>query len=305
MSEDHLDAPPSAGLLHLILLRGRTAKLRGIRPIRRLTPVEDAAYRKGSRHLHDFKHSRELFPLVRMNAESVVKGAISITGQPSEKLRETPTREHLGREYNRLIINFLASFRLYLDQMPKRLIRRYTKDSDQFRALEGARKLAYDTTPEYRITYKARDFVLHCGMLVPGVRFSEGLEPGPEPRITHTVSLECRRDYLIEQWGRDWRQAYADILAMPEWFSIHRTFVTATRALHRVDTAVMESERPELLKSAQVIVDLLGEVPNEPDSGVGAAELELEPPNTNIKFVHVPANVVGWLGLPYERIAQF
>src|SRR5687767_2873793 len=104
-------------------------RINGVRP---LTPHEATAFRAAAAHLTDFNRSRELFPLVQLNARSVIKGAIRILELPREKLRDTPRRQHLRREFNRLIINYLSSFRLYLDQMPKRLTDLYTEQSPQF-----------------------------------------------------------------------------------------------------------------------------------------------------------------------------
>ena len=291
--------------LHLVKLIGKKHRERGlIRHLRMLTADEDRAYREACNHLNDFKRSRELFPLVQLNARSCLRGAQMIVRTPREVLRDTRRREHLGREFNRLLINYLGSFRLYLDQMRTRLWRLY-RVSSEFAAFEAARRHAYDTTPEYRVIYKARDFALHCGMLVPGVQFSETLVREPEQRVAHTVGLDCNRDYLLEQFGKDWKHAYEHIKEQPDSFPIHLMFVGATRALHYVDTKVTEAERPSLLASARVIVQLAAEVAPGDDEGAAVAEIHQNEPRTDIVFVHAPATVIAWVGLPYQRIAQF
>jgi len=73
---------------------------------------------------------------------------------------------HIKIEINRILLNYLSSFRMLIDHSERLIKKRFGKDSKDFLKFKKTLKNIYDNHFEYRFIYKLRNFCQHCGIPV-------------------------------------------------------------------------------------------------------------------------------------------
>ena len=124
-----------------------------------------------------------------------------------------PDRDKANKDINRLVMNYLLSFRVFLDHWETYIKRDWKGDKEYFKAFKEATAIEYDNNLGYRITYRLRNYVQHCNM--------------PISRIEHTivqnqprVIVLVEREKLINEFD-EWKVEELDFLKnQPEEFEI-------------------------------------------------------------------------------------
>jgi hypothetical protein len=96
--------------------------------------------------------------LVQLNFQSYIdheKFAATLIGL-GRNFASTDHRS-IGESVTSQIINWLTSFRLYLDYAETQLKRQFGEDSEQYRTFEQRTRSAYDNHVGYRFIYKFRN----------------------------------------------------------------------------------------------------------------------------------------------------
>lgn len=116
-------------------------------------------------------------------------------------------------------LNWLNSYRLFLDHEESSLKRRFGKQSSQYLAFKAACAKAYDTSPEYRFTYKLRNYATHVEMPISRVSLRR---PSPEDLVeglSQRIAFTLDRDDLLANY--DWGvAATADLEKMDAEFEL-------------------------------------------------------------------------------------
>ena len=94
----------------------------------------------------------------------------------------------IGVESNRLILNYLVSFRSFVDNLEA--YSKHIKKGKEFKT--NILSLIYDNEPVYPFLYKLRNFATHFGMVFDSININE-----------HSIDLQCSKEHLLEysEWN--------------------------------------------------------------------------------------------------------
>jgi len=108
------------------------------------------------------------------------------------------TRDHL--KYNSITINLLSSFRFYLDNAEKHIIRAFGKDSPELVNFKSELSSYFDNYFSYRFLYKLRDYALHVGFPIEMIHFEakENITK-PETMVGNLRLLVSKESLLAEK----------------------------------------------------------------------------------------------------------
>jgi hypothetical protein len=270
--------------------------------VRCLTEEEVRQYRDDVTALWRFDRARELASVVMANAAAFATTTREVESLPYAEARKIPTREFWTREVNRRLVNFLTSFRLYVDHNEARLHRMYGgRHAPQFKAFRKAASRAYDSSSAYRVLSNARNFVQHVGMIIQALPYDESTDPATG-RITHTVQVNAAREYLLRNFD-DWRHAEADLRAIPESFPIAPLVAEVASLILTIGQEYPEGERAFLTEAAERVVALVSSVPAQYRVGVVLELIPRDPLSPRIVLLPPPERTLRWLGVPCDRVA--
>ncbi|MDP9176276.1 MAG: hypothetical protein M3O61_01210 [Gemmatimonadota bacterium] len=264
--------------------------------LRSLTAEEIENFQHDSGLLHEFHRSREIVPLLLANAAEVQKATFAADQvlEFAEEERGVKARQ-AGGELNRALVNFLTAMRLYLDHTETRLKRRYGNKAPVVRAFTTAASREFDDSAAYRILYKLRNYVQHCGLPVntAGVASKMGSKPG-DPAV-YEVAIGATVRVLLETYA-SWGKAKADLLAAGETIMPHLYVPSVLEALERIERKTLTAEIPELSGAATRLTNLLRE------GAAGEAvpvvvTLEMGDSETKIHLHEPPYGVLALFGL--------
>jgi len=157
-------------------------------------------------------------------------------------------------------MNWLVSFRAYIDHKQTALSRQYGKESAQVHAFTAATSAAFDGSFAYRFAYRLRNYAQHVGFppLYPDIR--EVLaEDGPR---TLTEMFFARDELLtnFDGWGG---RVGPEIAAMTEEFPADPIVLEAMDALQEVHRVVLGIDRPFLEEQMRLVANAIDRAPGE------------------------------------------
>ena len=170
-------------------------------------------------------------------------------------------RKALGQTVMGQIVNWLTSFRLFLDHAETNLKRRYGGESDQVRQFEEQTALAFDGDLGYRFISKFRNYVQHCGsplssITVGSIPMREGLPPQTK------ASFRLNRDRLIEtfDWGA---KVGRDLRDTDELFELEPLATSAMERLRDIDRLLLDIAIAEGARTISDVREALGLLPDD------------------------------------------
>ena len=170
-------------------------------PIRKLEPTEFDVLMKAIAHLRQFVSRQS----VRLMVERNYAALRQILGEADQEFAATQRApEHLaangGAEVNRHLMNFLASFRSFIDHSETHLHNADASGTWKQRFKERASAF-YDAVFAYRFLYELRNYVQHCGLPFGGIHASAWRDP--EGNVQTEFQAYLGRDDLL-RWS-NWK----------------------------------------------------------------------------------------------------
>lgn len=104
-------------------------------------------------------------------------------------------------ELNLLILNFLTTFRTFLDHHETRIKREYGKDSKEANEFKNYCSIEFDSNPAYRFFYKFRNYCQHCGVPISNISMKLIKNSTGNEVVELDISLE--KEILLQSfdWG--------------------------------------------------------------------------------------------------------
>jgi hypothetical protein len=151
----------------------------------------------------------------------------------------SPNREQLSNALMSQIMNWLMSFRLYLDHAETELKRRFGKDSAHVHRFTDQTHECYDGSIGYRFIYRFRNYVQHCGAPLSFLSLSPPRPEASNPLLRQSARFTLSRDDLLAKF--DWGTAVRrDLVAMPETFELQPLAEEAMEQLRIIDRLILE-----------------------------------------------------------------
>lgn len=195
-------------------------------------------------------HFRDMAIKNGLEIERYLKSIASISN--IESIRNANTSE-IGTESNRLMLNYLVSFRTFVDNL--QMYSKYINNGDDFR--KNILNHIYDTEPIYPFLYKLRNFATHYSMVFDSISTEY-----------NKLNLQCSKEHLLEYNGwneksRDFINSCNEFLPIVEYvehnnvliMSIYLGFLNYFSA----DIQEMHNKLMMLMKKYQVINPLFFE----------------------------------------------
>lgn len=266
-----------------------SARIHAINAIRELTTEELATYKNAIEHLTEYKRSTMILPLVDANLEELNQHIAGVLHMPGPDFHNRTTLESLTLTTNRCLANYLASVKLFLDHTYTRLSRRYGKESSQLAAFRSATAAVFDAEPAYRILYKMRNFLQHCGMPIKLIHFSSAIGPDGTT-VVHDCGILCDVDYLLESFS-EWGKARADLIARAPRLNLPPLLPPFQAAIHHINAVVNASEQAMLTSSRNTIATILDQGTTSEARGAVADIVDGES-TTTIHFLEAPPDLL-------------
>lgn len=155
-------------------------------------------------------------------------------------------------EQNRLFINALTAFRLYIDHTTTRLTRLYGKTAAPLLAFSECTSHEFDSVFEYRFVTKLRNYVQHCGM--PLNVFSEKQAMTSKGLGDRTYEIGFNPKKLLQDYD-GWGPVKKDLLACKtDFIEAVGMLEKIVDCLRRVHSKTEAAELPFVKKIANDIL---------------------------------------------------
>jgi len=202
-----------------------------------------------------------LYDAVLANADAFGKAGLEhLTQHANEQPLDWEWIQDVTFDMNRHVLNFLTSFRAFLDHSETGLKRKYGEYSRQFVRFDTARKAEYDGNMSYRFVSKLRNYTQHCGMPIGQISVSSNVVGPHSKEITHSLVTLCKRDELLanyDGWGVPTRSM---LEAQTPLFDIAPHLSEVVAAVRRIALIVYADDVPALVRSALYLQQLVSEV---------------------------------------------
>lgn len=196
----------------------RAPKHHDMNLLRPIASTDMESIRRALHQLGDFDACCSLWEICEANYQSVLSHQATLRpGVASNRHRMQEYMRETVQEMNRLLLNYLASFRTFVDHLEtryKRLEREGHPCLADFKKMTAA---CYDTSFPYRFFYRLRNYVQHCGMPISFMNTAE--HPGPDGKATIDVSIGFDRDSLLGNYS-EWSIVKTDLQKQPQHMNL-------------------------------------------------------------------------------------
>lgn len=191
---------------YTLVAKLRKEKEISVRNVRVLDSTEFELISNSVNHLFSFRYSQSLYDICKRNYEDLTgywKYAREEEIKTGRWIAET-TNSEIIPEINRRLINYLSSFRSFLDHLELKF-KHIDSDTKHLSNFKNKTAYYYDHTFSYRFLYKLRNYVQHCGLPVGGCEFSASADMQDGSSL-YKSSVYLNRDLLLANksftWGK-------------------------------------------------------------------------------------------------------
>lgn len=172
----------------------------------KLTEEEYQNFNNSISELNNYENLKRLFEIISLNnnefiifaqteSKELITNSLSVSGD-----KKNYYKHHLN--LNRLFLNYLSSFRSFLDHSETTIKRKYGKTSKEAVEFKKITKTHFDENLSYRFFYKLRNFSQHCGLPIDDFELSATKISENEFRPEYNINFETK-DLLSKysEWG--------------------------------------------------------------------------------------------------------
>ena len=161
-------------------------------------------------------------------------------------------------DMNRHLINFLNSFKMFLDHLMYTITHRYGKDSDVLSQYEESTKQQFDNVLAYRFISKLRDYSQHCSMPIHITTITIPTKSS-NGNIARKLEIFLLRDKLLRDFDGWGAVVKRDIPKLPENIEIDPYLPAALSSLGVIFKEYVISRWPSIVESCRLVTRLAGE----------------------------------------------
>ena len=199
-------------------------------------------FHKEVKNLIDFSNKQQLFNIVKLNYDEF-KDVLAryLSEYKNTNQINWAVMESMVQNINMLLLNFLSSFRTFLDHTEFMIKKEYGKDSEQSKKFKTICSVQYDNYLAYRFLYKLRNYAQHCGLPIGGLKLGSEAVKG-EGRKTHEyLEVYFDRDILLSRYD-SWGTVKAEIEKLPESIEITQFVNQLIKCIYEINKEVINNE---------------------------------------------------------------
>lgn len=169
--------------------------------------------------IDETQHLRDLFLVHKLNFQELIDFQ---TLEINEILNDTENLMNIGNEkytflkieINRILINYLSSFKMFIEHCEKKINNQFGPKSQEFNEFKSMTNKIHRDLFAYRFVYDLRNFCQHCGIPVTDLQFSNG-------KNWIEVTFHFERSYLLNEYKKWHKTVKCDLENMEEKFNIN------------------------------------------------------------------------------------
>lgn len=169
--------------------------------------------------IDETEHLKDLFIVHKLNFQELINFQ---TQEIKDILSDTNNHLNIGNdkytslkiEFNRLLINYLSSFRMFIDHCERKINNRFGNKSPEFSDFKLMTNQLYDDLFAYRFLYELRNFCQHCGIAVTDMEFRN------QGELTE-IKFQFEREFLLSDFKKWKPNVLSDLENMEEKFNIN------------------------------------------------------------------------------------
>ncbi len=146
----------------------RLIKTKGDFEVEHITKITDEQFRillKDEKKLSEFLSLKSLFDITVMNLGDLQKYITALDLYlRNNRVLILDEPDFIALNINRLLLNYIFSFRTYIDHLETFLKRQFGGSSQEVKDFKKLTGNFYDNHFEYRFVYKLRNYAQHCGL---------------------------------------------------------------------------------------------------------------------------------------------
>ncbi|GHC65117.1 hypothetical protein [Ulvibacter litoralis] len=187
--------------------------------IKDISEEEFLAYEQSKQVVDETHHLMDLFLIHKLNFHEIFDFQ---TEDINEILSDCEDPMNIGNdkytflkvEINRLLFNYLSSFRMFTDHCGRKIKHRFGIKSQDYIDFKLMTNKMFDNIFAYRFICELRDYCQHSGIAVTDFALSK------QPKFVE-IAFQFERDYLLED-KKKWKSAVkSDLEKMDEKFNIN------------------------------------------------------------------------------------
>jgi hypothetical protein len=266
-----------------------------IRLIRTIGATEMESINKAIKQLGDFGRCCALYELCEKTYLSILSHDAAIKKDfPANRHRRYEYIEEAAQEMNRLLLNYLAGFKTFVDHLSTRYTRLRRKESSFPSSFKKITAACYDRNFSYRFFYKLRNYIQHCEMPFRSMRIIE--QPAPDGSEDIDISICFDRDALLSTYKK-WGDVKADLERQPEQIELLPHLREFQSQVQLINIVVSNIEIALAVEPWQSINKLVQEVIKKYPSGKPMIGRYIESESGKLKFDYIE--------FPFHTIRKF
>lgn len=265
------------GEAHALNEEGRRQQHRGLTYVD-VTNEEWSSAESAIEKFAQFKDDLRLFSIVSGNYREYTEALQDFDQYDAHQLKMGLITRDISLEINRLVLNLLASMRMYIDHVETTISRRHGKESPQFAAFKRVAGEVYDREFAYRFISQLRNYAQHCGLPIDIFEVSSALQPDGTVRVQ--LEFGTHRDAILQRFTKLKPALRPEVEGQPEIIEVRQSVKAVMRGLVEIHEVFIKNEF-EVLRPAAGTIDVLVQQYQGPASTmqVGAYEFELRDGN--------------------------
>jgi hypothetical protein len=129
---------------------------------------------------------------------------------------------------NKLILDFLYTFRLFLDHWETYLNRTFGESSNEFKKFKAATNKEFNDSFAYRFISKFRNYIQHCG--IPAIKLTGKLLEKEQKQY----ALFLNKEELLTQYKEWGAKVKPDLVTQPDRFDLYPLLIDVTASIQRL-----------------------------------------------------------------------
>lgn len=271
--------------------------------IRQISEDELNKYKINEDKISEFSKNQELFEIVKLNHQDYQTTSTTYFNTDQQNpCMDWSLADGIKTDINRLIINFLSSFRTFLDHFDRTLSKQYGNDSQIYLLFKKNLSYYYDNCFAYRFLYHLRNYTQHCDLPIHSITFSSELEKENNSKTNHVMKILLNRDKLLNNYDK-WKSLIEDISKLPDEFEISPLLDEMMNALEKIINTVMLNTdfQRSILESVDYFYSLMkeGEHLDGDTCIIAVDEQENTQKNLTLELLWIPFQLMQKIDLYY------
>jgi len=221
--------------------------------VRELSLEEFEQFNESVNDLSDFNRTYSLFEMCEENyhaLENYYQELSSLTGGNQQ------TWHMMIIKWNTLTLNYLSSFRMFIDHHETTLERSSDPANNLYEKFKSRTAYHYDKYFSYRFLWNLRNYIQHCGLPACSWDLSE-IKEGPKKGQSE-VEIAYNRDGLLQ--GFDWNKLATEIKIQPSNISVLPLMRELNSSIIDITKFITNLQRMNLQEPLTFLLGLISEV---------------------------------------------